>query len=172
MIDTLQSFPAIYNKGKWLFPNGFVLPRTSNLSLYNSMSEVEPDVRIIYHQTYEVKYEYLMKNDSIMQNRFGVFWCEGLITTIPMFYLPLETDVYYKKNNRKYLVKKRIGFCSMIPPFEDHLADYCQRRTGCGIIIKKTKNFYEQEHAGDSQGKSGEGAGDENGGGAGHRIAG
>jgi hypothetical protein len=114
-IDTIQTFSTIYSKGKYLF-------FSSNLHTIN-LQDVDSDIIIVYRQIYDVKYKYLIRSDTILQNKMGLYYCDGLVADIPMFYLPLETDVYYKKNRREYLVKKRLGFCQD-EPWENRLDDY------------------------------------------------
>jgi hypothetical protein len=78
-----------------------------------------PEVEKIFEQIYDVEYKYLNEQDSLLwKNYFYLGECSSLLSSIPMFYLPLETDVYYKKNLKKYLVKKRLGFCRRLNPLE------------------------------------------------------
>jgi hypothetical protein len=68
-----------------------------------------PEVEKIFEQIYDMEYKYLNEWDSLIWKDYSVEY-NSLLSSIPMFYLPLETDVYYKKNLKKYLVKKRLGF--------------------------------------------------------------
>ena len=113
--DTIQTFSTVYAKVKWL----------ANAVQTIGGKEAEPDVMIIFHQIYDVTYKYLIASDTVLQKRFGLSDCgeDSIVTNVPMIHLPLETDVYYKKNRREYLVKKRMGFCT-IEPLVDHIENY------------------------------------------------
>jgi hypothetical protein len=120
--DTTQIARSIYTKAYWLHSRSYRQPITT-IPHFNEV-EVEPDVRMIFHQRYEVKYKYLIGRDTLSWYNKG-FYCKNHLVNIPMFYLPLDTNVYYKKNMRKYLVKKRLGFCPLFDePEYNHLADY------------------------------------------------
>jgi hypothetical protein len=108
--DTAQVYSALYTKG---------------VLSYESLVEIEfmPEVQMIYKQLYEVNYQFLIGSDTILQHSFGLYNKEENVTNIPMFHLPLETDVYYKKNRRNYLIKKRVGFVHD-EPFVNNLSDY------------------------------------------------
>jgi hypothetical protein len=114
--DTTRIFSAIYTKGKWLLSHNYTV----------SGFEIEfmPEVKMIFDQLYNVSSKYLIGSDTILQYSLGLNCGENYITTIPMFHLPMETDVYYRKNRRKYLVRKRLGFCNPNEPLENELADY------------------------------------------------
>jgi hypothetical protein len=113
--DTTQIYSVLYTKGKWLLSHSYSV----------SKFEIEfiPEVKMIFSQLYDVNYQYLTGSDTILQYSMGLNCGEDYITNIPMFHLPLETDVYYKKNRRNYLVKKRLGFCQS-EPLENNLDDY------------------------------------------------
>jgi hypothetical protein len=114
-IDTTQIYSTIYAKGKWWFARGHMR--------HFRETEIEPDVQMIFHEMYDVVYKYLTGSDTILQHHWDLYY-EGYITTIPMFHLPMEIDVYYRKNRRDYLVKKRLGFFPPSELWENKLDDY------------------------------------------------
>jgi len=103
-IDTLQTFSPLYTKGKWLRSRLY-------MPLSSKEVEVEPNVKMIYNQIFDVSYKYFNGSDTIFQYEFRLNSLEArLFPNIPMYFLPLVTDVYYQKNMRKYLVKQRQGY--------------------------------------------------------------
>jgi hypothetical protein len=106
VIDTKQTFFSIYRKGQELTNYFGVIP------LYlNNQEEVIQVQDVVFREIYDVKYKYLNKRDVLSDWKAGGL-CANPLPSIPMFYLPLDSNVYYKKNMRNYLVKKRLGFCS------------------------------------------------------------
>ncbi|MDR2809781.1 MAG: hypothetical protein LBB84_04385 [Tannerellaceae bacterium] len=137
--DTTRIFSALYTKARWARDRLYMPPMTISSRLRDTgyddqyyqkypllkrEIEVEPDVQMIFLQLYKVSYKYLIGRDTLSGYNTG-YYCKNHLPNIPMFYLPLDTNVYYKKNMRKYLVKKRLGFCpSFDRPEYNHLADY------------------------------------------------
>jgi len=122
-INISQTFFSVYTKGDWLRKRSFIPP----ITIIPNLTEVEinPDVIMIFNQIYEISYKYLNGRDTVLQHQFGLYYPEERITTnIPMYYLPLESDVYYQKNMRKHLVKKRLGFYTTGDPFDNLIDDY------------------------------------------------
>jgi len=115
MRDTRKMSATIYAKGE-------KLRVTEHFRQY---PDFLPEVKMIYNQCYEVKYKYLIGSDTASWYNTDYF-CENPLTNISLFYLPLDTNVYYKKYMRKYLVKKRLGFCLRYEDREEfrQLADY------------------------------------------------
>jgi hypothetical protein len=139
--DTTQIARSIYIKGNWLHSRLYRQPITTIPQL--NEVEVEPDVQMIFHQIYDVKYKYLAGRDTLSWYNKG-FYCENPLKSISMFYLPLETDVYYKKHRRKYLVKKRLGFCPAYDsPGDNRLTDY-RHEIDTAILALPVRIFQEQ----------------------------
>jgi hypothetical protein len=112
--DTTQIYSTLYTKGKWLLLHSYHVSRFE--------IEFMPEVKMIFSQLYNVNCKYLIRSDTVFQYIFDLY-SEDYVTNIPMFHLPLETDVYYKKNRRNYLVRKRLGF-RQGEPFVNDLSDY------------------------------------------------
>jgi hypothetical protein len=132
--DTTRIYSALYTKGKWLLAN------TYHVSSFET--EFMPEVKMIFSQLYDVNCKYLIRSDTIMQYLFDLHSDENYVT-IPMFHLPMETDVYYKKNRQNYLVRKRLGFFPSTDPFVDNLADYCHE-IDTAILALPVRIFQEQ----------------------------
>ncbi|MDR2809779.1 MAG: hypothetical protein LBB84_04375, partial [Tannerellaceae bacterium] len=132
---TTRIFSALYNEARWsrdrlYIPSVIASSRLKQDTVFDDQYyleeglKVEPDVQMIFLQRYVVSYKYLIGRDTLSwYNKRGIG--KNYLANIPMFYLPLDTNVYYKKNMRKYLVKKRLGFLpSYDRPEYNHLADY------------------------------------------------
>jgi hypothetical protein len=106
----MQTFLTIYTKAKLFYISPLV---------------EASDVQKVFDQRYYVNYRYFIGRDTILQHYYGLSYHEGREpkNNIPMFHIPLITDVCVKKNMRTYLVKRRLGF-SFGEPFANLLTDY------------------------------------------------
>jgi hypothetical protein len=108
MKDTQVSSQRIYSEAE-------------ELSFFGS----DPGKLRIFYQIYDVVYEYLNGMDTLQWLNDDKEWQIPRLSSIPMFYLPLNTTVYYRKNLKNYPVKKRLGFYGRRrSPEADRLADY------------------------------------------------
>jgi hypothetical protein len=139
MADTAQIYSALYTKGKWLLANSYHISRFD--------IEFMPEVKMIFWQLHSVKCKYLTGSDTVLQHRVDLSGDAddgNYITNIPLFHLPFETDVYYKKNRRNYLVKKRLGFYpSPNELFVDNLTDY-RHEIDTALLALPVRIFQEQ----------------------------
>jgi hypothetical protein len=111
--DTRHISSAVYAKGEWLKLKSYLISVL--------VPEFMPEVQMIFEKFYDVQYRFLIRSDTIE----NILYSENCPANIPMFYLPLDTNIYYKKNMRNYLVAKRLGFCSSSEyPEDNKLADY------------------------------------------------
>jgi hypothetical protein len=103
----------------------------------------DPEVKRVFYQLYDVEYNYLNKQDSIFWQEYS-FGDVTPLPSIPMFYLPLATNVYYKKHGKNYLVKTRLGFSKRLYDSEsDQLAAY-SHEMDTALLALPVKIFQEK----------------------------
>ncbi|MDR1339879.1 MAG: hypothetical protein LBK58_07505 [Prevotellaceae bacterium] len=83
--DTRHISSAVYAKGEWLKLKSYLISVL--------VPEFMPEVQMIFEKFYDMQYRFLIRSDTIE----NILYSENRPANIPMFYLPLDTNIYYKK---------------------------------------------------------------------------
>jgi len=137
MTDTRHNSLSIYRKGQifsWTL---------GTEPLYLNDERMIDREEVIFHEMYDVLYKYLNGSDTLSRWHTKIFPENGL-TGIPMFYLPLDENVYYRKNMRKYLVKKRLGFSPRLREFSYNQIEYYRDEIDTAFLALPVKIFQEK----------------------------